>query len=149
MTTAIIGTGNVGSALARHLANGGETVVLAARDQSKAQALAQELGPRARAASVRDAIAEVRDDRSRGRNRQLLACDLEDERLERVERRKLVHPRPGPEVGPSVDQVGEYRIRVVEELTSRGIGERCGHSWILPVKSVCNTAPRPSRTSAT
>jgi predicted dinucleotide-binding enzyme len=38
MTTAIVGVGNIGSALARHLVAGGEPVVLAARDESRAQA---------------------------------------------------------------------------------------------------------------
>ena len=56
MTTAIIGVGNIGSPLARHLV-GGEPVVLAAKNESRAQALADELGPQARAASVEDAIA--------------------------------------------------------------------------------------------
>lgn len=56
MTTAIVGVGNIGSALARHLVTGGESVVLAAKDQSRAQALADELGPLAGAASVEDAI---------------------------------------------------------------------------------------------
>jgi hypothetical protein len=57
VTTAIIGVGNIGSALARHFVNGDEPVVLAAKDQSHAQALADELGPLARAASVKDAAA--------------------------------------------------------------------------------------------
>jgi 8-hydroxy-5-deazaflavin:NADPH oxidoreductase len=57
MTTAIIGIGNIGGAVARHLVAGGESVVLAATDQSHAEALAAELGPLARAASVADAIA--------------------------------------------------------------------------------------------
>ena len=57
MTTAIIGVGNIGGALARHFVDGDEPVVLAAKDQSRAQALAQELGPPASAASVEDAIA--------------------------------------------------------------------------------------------
>ena len=57
MTTAIIGVGNIGGAVARHLVNGGEPVVLAAKDESKAEAFAGELGPLARAASVEDAIA--------------------------------------------------------------------------------------------
>jgi hypothetical protein len=56
MTTAIIGVGNLGGTVARHLANGGEAVVLAAKDESRAQALANELGSLARAASVADAI---------------------------------------------------------------------------------------------
>jgi 8-hydroxy-5-deazaflavin:NADPH oxidoreductase len=56
MTTAIIGVGNVGGALARHLAGGGEPVVLAARDESATAALAGELGSLASAASVPEAI---------------------------------------------------------------------------------------------
>jgi predicted dinucleotide-binding enzyme len=57
MTTAIIGVGNIGSAVARHLVAGDELVVLAAKDQSNAETLARELEPRASAASVEDAIA--------------------------------------------------------------------------------------------
>jgi predicted dinucleotide-binding enzyme len=56
MTTAIIGVGNIGGTLARHLVSGGESVVLAAKDASHPQALASELGPLAGAASVQDAI---------------------------------------------------------------------------------------------
>jgi predicted dinucleotide-binding enzyme len=59
MTTAVIGVGNIGGALARHLVRGGEPVVLAAKDESRAEALAQELGQLARAASVEDAIASA------------------------------------------------------------------------------------------
>jgi 8-hydroxy-5-deazaflavin:NADPH oxidoreductase len=55
-TTAIVGVGNIGSALARHLVRGDEAVVLAAKDGSQAEALADELGPLARAASVEDAV---------------------------------------------------------------------------------------------
>jgi 8-hydroxy-5-deazaflavin:NADPH oxidoreductase len=57
MTTSIIGVGNLGGTVARHLAAGGETVVLAAQDEAHAQALADELGPTASAASVEDAVA--------------------------------------------------------------------------------------------
>ena len=59
MTTAIVGTGNIGGTLARHLVAGGERVVLAGRDESRAKTLADELGPLATAASVADAIAEA------------------------------------------------------------------------------------------
>jgi 8-hydroxy-5-deazaflavin:NADPH oxidoreductase len=59
MTTAIIGTGNIGGQVARHLVSGGERVVLASRDESHATALADELGPLASAAPVRQAIAEA------------------------------------------------------------------------------------------
>lgn len=56
MTTAIIGAGNIGSAVAQHLADGGEDVVLAASDQATAAAVAQRIGARASAATVPDAI---------------------------------------------------------------------------------------------
>jgi hypothetical protein len=56
MTTAIIGTGNLGGALARHLVEGGEPVALAAKSDSGPRSLAVELGPLARALSVEDAI---------------------------------------------------------------------------------------------
>jgi hypothetical protein len=58
MTTAIIGVGNIGGAVARDLVAGGEPIVLAANEESNAEALADELGPLARAASVEDAIAD-------------------------------------------------------------------------------------------
>lgn len=57
MTTAIVGVANIGSSVARHLMAGGEPVVLTAKDESRAQALAEEFGPLARAASVEDAIS--------------------------------------------------------------------------------------------
>jgi predicted dinucleotide-binding enzyme len=56
MTTAIIGVGNIGGALARHLVRGGEPVMLAAREESNAAALAGELAPLASAATVQEAI---------------------------------------------------------------------------------------------
>jgi 8-hydroxy-5-deazaflavin:NADPH oxidoreductase len=59
MATAIIGVGQIGSGLARDLVRGGERVVLAARDQSHAHALAGELGDRATGAPVREAIADA------------------------------------------------------------------------------------------
>ena len=57
MTTAIVGVGNIGSAVARHLVAGGESVLLTAKDESRPQALAEELGQLARAASMEDAIS--------------------------------------------------------------------------------------------
>jgi predicted dinucleotide-binding enzyme len=57
MTTAIIGTGNIGGQVARHLVAAGDPVILAARDESHAAPLARELGPLASAASARQAIA--------------------------------------------------------------------------------------------
>jgi 8-hydroxy-5-deazaflavin:NADPH oxidoreductase len=57
LTTAIIGVGDLGGTVARHLVNGGESVVLAAADEAHAKALADELGSNASVASVEDAIA--------------------------------------------------------------------------------------------
>jgi 8-hydroxy-5-deazaflavin:NADPH oxidoreductase len=45
MTTAIIGTGTLGSAIARHLASGGEPLRLSSGDKKVAAALAEQLGP--------------------------------------------------------------------------------------------------------
>jgi hypothetical protein len=59
ITTAIIGVGNIGGAVARHLVDGGESVVLAAKEESNAETLAGELGSLARAASVGDAFADA------------------------------------------------------------------------------------------
>ena len=59
MTTAIIGLGNIGKSVARHLVDGGERVVLAARDESNATALASELGELASATSVEKAITDA------------------------------------------------------------------------------------------
>jgi 8-hydroxy-5-deazaflavin:NADPH oxidoreductase len=60
MTTAIIGTGGLGSTLARLLASGGETLRLASAAPDSAQTLAAEVG---RGASVatdnRDALQDV------------------------------------------------------------------------------------------
>src|SRR5947208_6538637 len=59
MTTAIIGVGNIGKAVAHDLVDGGERVVLAAREESNATVLANELGELASAASVEEAITEA------------------------------------------------------------------------------------------
>ena len=61
LTTAIIGVGNLGGSLARRLASGGESVVLAAADEGHAQALADasHQGSRLRAESSRQAIDAV------------------------------------------------------------------------------------------
>jgi 8-hydroxy-5-deazaflavin:NADPH oxidoreductase len=50
MTSAIIGTGGLGSAIARQLAAGGEAVQLSSADQESARTLAAEIGPAAVAA---------------------------------------------------------------------------------------------------
>ncbi|HEY6312889.1 MAG TPA: NAD(P)-binding domain-containing protein [Streptosporangiaceae bacterium] len=47
MTTAIIGTGRIGSAIARRLASGGETLRLSSADNKSAQALAAQIRPTA------------------------------------------------------------------------------------------------------
>jgi predicted dinucleotide-binding enzyme len=47
MTTAIIGTGVIGSVIARHLASGGETVRLSSADKESARKLAADIGPAA------------------------------------------------------------------------------------------------------
>jgi hypothetical protein len=62
---------------------------------------------------------------------------LEDERSERIERRKLVQPGPRAEIRSRVDQLGKDRIRVPKELTRFAIGKRCplagsgGHAMVL------------------
>jgi predicted dinucleotide-binding enzyme len=57
MTTAIIGTGTIGSVIARQLAAGGETVRLSSADHESARALAAEIGRAAvAAAGNRDAL---------------------------------------------------------------------------------------------
>jgi 8-hydroxy-5-deazaflavin:NADPH oxidoreductase len=57
VTTAIIGTGGIGSAIARQLASGGETLRLSSADEKSARTLATEIGPAAAvAAGNRDAL---------------------------------------------------------------------------------------------
>ena len=58
MTTAIMGVGTIGAIVARNLVRGGERVILANRDKSKADKLAIELGDLASSAEVGDAIAQ-------------------------------------------------------------------------------------------
>jgi 8-hydroxy-5-deazaflavin:NADPH oxidoreductase len=57
LTTAIIGTGGIGSVIARHLASGGETLRLASADTASARTLAAQIGRNAVvAAGNRDAL---------------------------------------------------------------------------------------------
>jgi len=57
MTTAIIGTGGLGSVIARELASGGESLRLSSADKESAQRLAAQIGRAAVvAASNRDAL---------------------------------------------------------------------------------------------
>jgi predicted dinucleotide-binding enzyme len=58
MNTAIIGLGNIGSQLAKNLTAGGENVIVADRTLAKAEKLATELGSKARAMPVADAISK-------------------------------------------------------------------------------------------
>jgi predicted dinucleotide-binding enzyme len=58
MTTAIIGVGKIGSIVARNLVQGGERIILATRDKSKAAKLADELGALASSAEIGDAITQ-------------------------------------------------------------------------------------------
>jgi predicted dinucleotide-binding enzyme len=50
MTTAVIGTGGLGSVIARHLAGGGENLRLSSADKESARTLAAKIGPSAVAA---------------------------------------------------------------------------------------------------
>ena len=60
MTTAIIGTGGLGSVIARQLASGGETLRLSSHDIKSAQTLAAEIGPTAVVAvDNRDALQDA------------------------------------------------------------------------------------------
>jgi predicted dinucleotide-binding enzyme len=59
MKTAIIGLGNIGSQVASRLAAGGESVIVAARDRTKAQTLAKKLGSKAEATSLEDAVKKA------------------------------------------------------------------------------------------
>ena len=59
MTTAVIGLGNIGKVVARELVDGRERVVLASRKEADAEALAEELGGRAAAATVDDALTQA------------------------------------------------------------------------------------------
>ena len=57
MTTAIIGTGGIGSVIARQLASGGEALRLSSADAKSAQRLAAEIGrPAVAVAGNRDAL---------------------------------------------------------------------------------------------
>jgi len=51
----IIGTGNIGGALARHWANAGHEVLMSSRHPEELEGLAAELGPRARVGTPREA----------------------------------------------------------------------------------------------
>jgi 8-hydroxy-5-deazaflavin:NADPH oxidoreductase len=61
MTTAIIGTGGIGSAVARQLASGGERLRLASADQKSAQTLAAAIGAAAAVAADNRSALEGAD----------------------------------------------------------------------------------------
>jgi predicted dinucleotide-binding enzyme len=56
MKVAIIGTGNIGSRLAKNLTTGGEKIIVASRELSAAKKFADELGSNAAAMTIPDAI---------------------------------------------------------------------------------------------
>jgi len=59
MKTAIVGVGNIGAQLAKNLTAGGEEIIIANRDVSKAEKLAAELGRKATAMTITDAINQA------------------------------------------------------------------------------------------
>jgi predicted dinucleotide-binding enzyme len=59
MKTAIIGLGNIGSLLAKHLTTGGEEIIVADRTLAKAEKFATELGGKAKALPVAAAVGEA------------------------------------------------------------------------------------------
>ncbi len=59
MTIAIIGTGNMGRALAERLAEAGEEVVLASRDAGRARSIASEIGPKVRGCGLEEVGGEA------------------------------------------------------------------------------------------
>ncbi len=59
MKTAIIGVGQIGATLARNLVTGGESVILANQSPEKAIKLAKELGGKASAMPIAEAIAKA------------------------------------------------------------------------------------------
>jgi hypothetical protein len=65
----------------------------------------------------------MRDDRPCRGDRKLLACNLENERAEGVERREFVHPRPRAEVRARLYQASEDRVCIAKELACVGIGD--------------------------
>jgi predicted dinucleotide-binding enzyme len=59
VSTAIVGVGNIGTVVARQLVAGGEPVVLASKDDARAESLAEALGLLARAAAVDEALSSA------------------------------------------------------------------------------------------
>jgi 8-hydroxy-5-deazaflavin:NADPH oxidoreductase len=59
MSTVIIGLGNIGSRLAKHLTAGGQEIIVADRTLAKAENLARELGNNAQALPIPDAVSKA------------------------------------------------------------------------------------------
>ena len=59
MNVAVVGLGNIGSAVANNLTTGGRKIIVADKTLAKAEKLAGELGPNAQAMPVADAIAKA------------------------------------------------------------------------------------------
>ncbi len=59
MTVAVIGAGNIGSRVARRLAEGGVDVVIAAENRGHAESVAQSIGNGVRAVEVAEAVASA------------------------------------------------------------------------------------------
>jgi predicted dinucleotide-binding enzyme len=59
MAIAIIGTGHIGSAIAEHLVENGQAVLVANRNMAKAETLAKKLGQLIQAVSVEEAIKQA------------------------------------------------------------------------------------------
>src|SRR5258708_39438463 len=59
MTVAVIGAGNIGSRVARRLAEGGVDVVITAENRGHAEAVAQSIGNGVRAVEVAEAVASA------------------------------------------------------------------------------------------
>ena len=117
------------ASVAEPLRERAQRLTLAGREAAVAQHLRigrEQLGRRRHVPS--ESLLEVSDDRPRRGDRQLLAGDLEDERAEGVERRKLVQPGAGTEVGPLVDQPREHRVGAPQELARRTIDRHGSHA---------------------
>jgi hypothetical protein len=100
-------------------------LALSSREAAGAQHLrvgGEQLGRRRQLPS--EPLLQMRDDRAGRADGELLARDLEDERAEGIERRKLVEPGPWAEIRARVDQPREHRVRVPKELARLGIGDR-------------------------
>ena len=127
MTTAIIGTGGVGSVIAGQLALGGESLRLSSADNKSAEMLASKIGPRALVAvDNRDALARCRCRRSGAAIRSAEGRDGRDRRsAERQTRCSSSNP-------VSVDPQGNLVHLLPKEQSS---GEVVA-GWLLPGRTL-------------